>query len=158
LNTETKTPTEGELIRFRVDAAVKDKVAEVCEKLGFDLADVLRAFMARVAQEGMLPFELGAPAETRAERAPFTEYSERLWRDYRSVDAEVAVVLLTRFIADCGAQLAAEDTAARRNPELTGLRQELGVALDALERLDPADGEAVAAVLARYGPRVAGLK
>jgi addiction module RelB/DinJ family antitoxin len=149
---------EGALVRFRVDASVKDKVTEVCEKLGFDLADVLRAFMARVAEDGTLAFDMGAPSTTRTQRAPFAEYSERLWRDYRHVDAEVALALLSRFIADRATGIDAEASERRPDAErLAQLRQELAEARSLAQTLDPKDADAVAAVLATYGPRVASL-
>lgn len=150
---------EGELVRFRVDAAVKDKVTEVCEKLGFDLSDVLRAFMARIAEDGTLPFDMGVAAVARTQRAPFAEYSERLWREYKHVDAEVALALLSRFIADRSERIDAEASERRPNAEvLAQLRQELAEARSLAQSLDPQDADAVAAVLATYGQLVASLK
>ena len=150
---------EGELIRFRVDASIRDKASAVCEKLGFDLSDVLRAFVARIAEEGTLPFEVGAPSGPRPQRAPFSEYTERLWRDYQHVDAEVALALLARFIADRAARLDAEESEPRQKAAVMGeLRAELAQARKLAQSLDPKDAEAVAAVLATYGPRIASFE
>lgn len=150
---------EGELIRFRVDAAIRGQAAAVCEKLGFDLPDVLRAFVSRIAEQGTLPFDMGIAPGPPAQRAPFAEYSERLWRDYQWVDAQVALALLARFIADRAARLDAEQS--QRQPDAAQLQQlneEIAQARGLAQRLDPDDAEAVAAVLSTYGPRVAALE
>lgn len=150
---------EGELIRFRVDGAIKDKAAEVCDKLGFDLADVLRAFVTRLAQEGTLPFDLGRPAAPRPHTPPFTAYSERLWSEFKSVDGEVALALLWHFVAERAARIDREESQPRPDPDLLArLRQELADARGLAQTLDPKDAEAVASVLARYGPLITSLK
>jgi addiction module RelB/DinJ family antitoxin len=147
---------EGEIIRFRVDPGVKEKVAAVCEKLGFDLSEVLRAVMGRIAETGTLPIELDSSDEPRSQRAPFGEYSERLWRDYRYVDAEVALTLLDAFIARSAAQLDAEHSDAAPNPgTIETLQRVIREARQLSQTLDPDDAEALAAVLAAYGPQPA---
>lgn len=150
---------EGELIRFRVDAAIRDQAAAVCEKLGFDLADVLRAFVARIAEQGTVPFDMGVAPQARGPRAPFADYTERLWREYRYVDAEVALALLARFMANHAAALDAEQRQPQPNAaRLRELSEEIARARALAQGLDPDDAEAVAAVLARYGPRVASFE
>jgi addiction module RelB/DinJ family antitoxin len=147
---------EGEIIRFRVDPAVKEKVAAVCEKLGFDLSEVLRAVMGRIAETGTLPIELSTTDEPRSQRAPFGEYSERLWRDYQYVDTEVALTLLDAFIARSAAQLAAEHSAPAPNPgTIETLTRVIAQARQLTQTLDPDDAEALAAVLAAYRPKPA---
>lgn len=147
---------EGEIIRFRVDPAVKEKVAAVCEKLGFDLSEVLRAVMVRIAETGTLPIELAKTSEPRSQRAPFGEYSERLWRDYQYVDTEVALTLLDGFIARSAAQLDAEQSARAPNPgTIETLQRVIAEARRLTQTLDPDDAEALAAVLAAYGPKPA---
>lgn len=150
---------QGELIRFRVDASIRDKASAVCEKLGFDLSDVLRAFVGRIAEQGTLPFDMAAPSGPRPQRAPFAEYTERLWQDYQYVDAEVALALLARFIADRAARLDAEESGGSPDAALLGeLRGELAQARNLAQSLDPKDAVAVAAVLATYGPLVASFE
>lgn len=147
---------EGEIIRFRVDPEVKEKVAAVCEKLGFDLSEVLRAVMGRIAETGTLPIALGTTDEPRSQRAPFGEYSERLWREYQFVDAEVALSLLDRFIARSAAQLDAEHSGAEPNPgTIETLQRVIGEARQLTQTLDPDDAEAIGAVLAAYGSQPA---
>ncbi|MGB0126799.1 MAG: type II toxin-antitoxin system RelB/DinJ family antitoxin [Rhodocyclaceae bacterium] len=147
---------EGEIIRFRVDPAVKEKVAAVCEKLGFDLSEVLRAVMGRIAETGTLPIELASTSEPRSQRAPFGEYSERLWRDYQYVDTEVALTLLDAFIARSAAQLNAEQSSQAPNPgTIETLKRVIAEARQLTQTLDPDDAPALAAVLAAYGPKPA---
>ena len=150
---------EGELVRFRVDGAIKDKAAEVCDKLGFDLAEVLRAFVTRVAETGTLPFDMGRPPALRRQTPPFTEYRERLWSEFRYVDGEVVLALLWRFVAGRAAQLDNEARQPQPDPALlAGRRQEIAEALGVMQTLDPKDADAVAAVIATYGPWVRALK
>jgi addiction module RelB/DinJ family antitoxin len=145
---------EGEIIRFRVDPEVKEKVTAVCEKLGFDLSEVLRAVMGRIAETGTLPVELGSTDEPRSQRAPFGEYSERLWREYQFVDAEVALSLLDRFIARSAAQLDAEHSGVEPNPgTIETLKRVIAEARQLTQTLDPEDTEAIGTVLAAYGPQ-----
>src|SRR5262245_49398447 len=101
-------PMDTELIRFRVDASIKKKAEAICEKLGFDLPDVLLAFLNRLVREGALPFDVGTPPAKGTSSVPFEEYRDRLWQDYRRLDAEVVLALLSRFMADRAARIGAE--------------------------------------------------
>ena len=47
---------DAELIRFRLDPQVRERAEEVCAHLGYELRDVLRATVARIARDGALPF------------------------------------------------------------------------------------------------------
>lgn len=144
---------EGELIRLRVEASVKARALEVCEKLGFDLAEVLRAFLTRLAEEGRLPFDLDLPSQD-APRAPFSAYAERLWRAFKPVDAEVALALLAETMAGCAQAIDAERSAAQPDAGRIGaLEAQLATARETANSLDPDDADAVAAVLARLAPQ-----
>ena len=150
-------PMDTELIRFRIDPEIRDKAEAVCSALGHELHDVLRAAVVRIARDGALPFDLGAgPAAPAAGAIPFYHYDERLWGSMKpQIDAEVALALLSRFIADCSTRLdqAAEDGEAdtERVERLTRQRDE---ARQRRRELDVADATAVKAVLDTYGPRV----
>lgn len=148
---------DTELIRFRIDPQVRDKAEAVCSHLGYELRDVLRATVARIARDNVLPFELGADAAPApAAVVPFHDYNERLWAGIKpQVDAEVALALLMRFIALCSTRLDKEsDTPqpdAQRVARLTRQREE---ARRLRLELDVTDAAAVQAVLDTYGPLV----
>lgn len=71
------TTNETALIRFRVDETLKQRADAVCSERGFDLTDVLRAVVRRIAMEHAIPFELSAPAAADAP-APFAQYGKFL--------------------------------------------------------------------------------
>lgn len=148
---------DTELIRFRIDPQVRDKAEAVCSRLGYELRDILRATVARIARDNVLPFELGADAAPApAAAVPFHDYNERLWAGIKpQVDAEVALALLMRFIALCSTRLDEEsDTPqpdAQRVARLTQQREE---ARRLRLELDVTDAAAVQAVLDTYGPLV----
>ena len=150
-------PMDTELIRFRIDPEIRDKAEAVCAGLGHELNDVLRAAVIRIARDGALPFDLGAgPAAPAPDAVPFYHYDERLWASMKpQIDAEVALALLSRFIADCSTRLdqAAEDGAADAGL-LERLRRQRDEARQRRRALDVADATAVKAVLDTYGPRV----
>lgn len=148
---------DNELIRFRIDPAIRETAEEVCSGLGLELNDVLRATVMRIARDGALPFEIGAgAAQPPVEAIPFYNYDERLWGSLKPhIDAEVALAILARFIADCSTKLD-EQTSSSRPDEaamatLTAQRDE---ARRWRRELDVADAAAVAAVLEHYGPLV----
>ena len=43
------------LVQARIDPAVKDRAAEVLDKMGMTVSDVVRILLTRVANEGALP-------------------------------------------------------------------------------------------------------
>ena len=44
------------LVQTRIDAAVKERAAEVLDHLGLTVSDVVRIVLTRIANEGALPF------------------------------------------------------------------------------------------------------
>jgi DNA-damage-inducible protein J len=48
--------TANALVQTRIDAAVKERAAEVLDHLGLTVSDVVRIVLTRIANEGALPF------------------------------------------------------------------------------------------------------
>jgi antitoxin component of RelBE/YafQ-DinJ toxin-antitoxin module len=147
-------PMDTELIRFRIDPEIRDKAEEVCSALGHELNDVLRAAVLRIARDGALPFDLGAgPAAPAPDAVPFYHYDERLWASMKTqIDAEVALALLSRFIADCSMRL--DEAADVSQPDAERLTRQRDEARQRRRELDVTDATAVKAVLDTYGPLV----
>lgn len=146
-----------ELIRFRIDPAIREKADEVCAQLGHELTDVLSAVVVRIARDGTIPFELGASAaQPPVAEIPFYNYDERLWGTMKPrIDAEVALAILARFIADCSTKLDEEASSPQSNDTLVAsLTAQRDQARRQRRELDVADPVAVAAVLEAYGPLV----
>lgn len=142
---------ETEFQRFRVDPAVREQAAQVCGRLGLELSDVLRALVACIAADGAIPFAMPTEAPPFRTTVPVT-HPDRLWTPLRSqVEADVALALLARFIADCSTQLDDQGNLSDREQitRLTEQRQEARQLRRALDVTDPA---AVRAVLHKYGP------
>ncbi|MBS0449634.1 MAG: type II toxin-antitoxin system RelB/DinJ family antitoxin [Proteobacteria bacterium] len=146
---------DTDLVRFRIDAALREKAARVCADLGLELHDVLRTVISRIARDGTLPFEADATApHAPGTPRPFADYDQRLWSGLKpQIDAEVALTLLVRYIAERSAQLAAVSPAGD-SEQIARLAQERGDALALRRSLDLSDPEAVARVIARYTPLV----
>jgi addiction module RelB/DinJ family antitoxin len=147
---------ETELIRFRIDPVLAQQAEQVCAKLGFELRDVLRATVTRIARDQVMPFDMNALASAEARRRPFYEYDERLWASIKPpIDAEVALALLARFIADCSTRIDDAEQADRVDRQqlktLTKAREEARAIKLAL---DVTDAQAVQRVLDRFGPLV----
>jgi DNA-damage-inducible protein J len=147
---------DSELVRFRVDPEIRDQAAKVCADLGFELNDVLRALLTRIARDGVLPFDFSTPGQSNAGRLPFYDYDERLWASMKpQIDAEVALALLARFIANCSTRIDEEgDTARPDRPLIAQLTQERDEARKIKADLNVADGPAVRQVLDQFGPLV----
>ena len=145
-----------ELVRFRADPEVRDKAAAVCGELGLELTDVLRAFISRIARDGALPFALGAPAPAPDSHRPFYQYDERLWSSITpSIDVEVALALLARFIANCSTRI--DEELQARSPDqrvIKRLGKERAEARSLKQNLDVQNAAAVREVLDRFGPLV----
>lgn len=147
---------ETELIRFRIDPVLAQQAEQVCAELGFELRDVLRATVTRIARDQAMPFDMNALASAEARRLPFYEYDERLWASIKPpIDAEVALALLARFVADCSTRIDDAEQADRVD------RQQLKTLTKAREEaraikltLDVTDAQAVQRVLDRFGPLV----
>lgn len=150
-------PMDTSLIRFRIDTQVRDRAEEVCSRLGHELTDVLRATVVHIAREGGLPIEMAAQAPPAvAESVPFQDYDERLWAGIKpQVDAEIALALLARFIADCSSRLDEASESPQPDPALVAhLTQQRDEAQRLRLELDVADAAAVQTVLETYGPLV----
>jgi DNA-damage-inducible protein J len=54
------------VVRARIDGQVKERAAKVLADMGLSVSDAIRLFLARVAAEKALPFDIKVPnAETR---------------------------------------------------------------------------------------------
>ena len=148
-------PMESEIERLRLDPQLRQKAAEACARHGYELPDVLRHLVLLIAETGTIPFEM--PRVTSdAEAAPSLPVDERLWTTMRSqLEAEVAVALLVRFIADCSTALDETADKAQQDPaSLARLAEERRLAREVRATLDVTDKTAVEAVLKKYGPLV----
>ena len=148
---------DTELVRFRVDPELRDRAAKVCADFGFELNDVLRALVTRIARDGALPFELNAVSvRARPDRTPFRDYDVRLWSSVKpQVDAEVAIALLARFIADCSTRIDEKSDGKSPHRELVErLTKEREGARKLRMTLDVSDTAAVSQVIEKYGPLV----
>lgn len=138
---------DDEIERFRVDPQQLAEAREVCARLGIELADVLRAMVARIAGDGAIPFELPPPT---AADDPFDTLDERLWSPLKhTLQAEAALALIDRTIADAAARLDADalppETRARWRSALDEARRQR-------ETLDVTDADAVRQVIASLRP------
>lgn len=147
---------DSELIRFRVDPDLAQQAERACADLGFELRDVLRSVVARIAREHVLPFDLNTPGARDATRRPFYDYDERLWANVKpGIEAEVALALLTRYIADCSTRIDEAPQGGPAEPQL--IKRLIKVRDDARAaklNLNVSDAEAVQRVLDRFGPLV----
>jgi antitoxin component of RelBE/YafQ-DinJ toxin-antitoxin module len=139
---------DADFERFRIDPAVRDRAAEVCARLGHELSDVLRALVARIARDGAIPFEM-PPPESALEN--FMDRDPRLWAPLQAeVEAQLALDLLGRFIADRSTRIAAGNVTDRA--DLDRLALERDEARRLRRDLDVTDRAVVRSVLAKYGP------
>ena len=143
---------DTEFTRFRINPALRDQAMQVCARLGVELADVLRALVTRIAHDGAIPFAMSAAESPTATASP-PSTDERLWTSMRSqVEAEVALALLARFIADCSTAIDEQvNTDRERIVRLTEQRDE---ARRLRRELDVTDANAVRSALQKYGPLV----
>jgi len=148
---------DTELVRFRVNPDLREKAAKVCANLGVELNDVLRTLVTRIARDGALPFDLGTPPpQPVPDHTPFQEYDARLWSPIKpQVDAEVAIALLARFIADCSTRIDEAADGGATDPELVArLTRDRDDARKLRRDLNVSDAGAVSDVLDKYGPLV----
>jgi hypothetical protein len=146
-----------EFIRFRIDPEIHQRAARACTRLGIDLNDVLRTLVTRVARDGALPFDVGAaPPPPAPDRTPFHDYDPRLWDSLKpQVDAEVALSLLARFVADCSTRI--DDQYVNHTPDqalVERLQAQREEALRTRRALDVSDRNAIAGILRKYGQQV----
>jgi addiction module RelB/DinJ family antitoxin len=153
-------PSESEFIRFRIDASLRAQASDVCNSLGLDLNDVLRALVARIARDGALPFDLQAPSVSAAGPTPFATYDMRLWASLAPIaDAEAAMTMLAVYVARCGNAIDDEyQRAAADNGRIELLTQQLHEAQRAQQELDLTDPAVAARVLATYRARLTELE
>lgn len=154
--TPSTASAQSELIRFRIDPKLAQQAEQICAAAGLELRDVLRIVVTRMAGEGTLPFDLRSASVAEARGRPFYEYNERLWANLKpTIDAEVALALLARFIADCSTRLDEAEGTDHSEPhvmqQLTVAREE---ARTIKASLDVTDAAAVRRVLDRFGPLV----
>jgi len=148
---------DTELVRFRINPELREKAAKVCADLGLELNDVLRAFVTRIARDSALPFDLGtAPTSPEPGHTPFHDYDARLWSPIKpQIDAEVAIGLLARFIADCSTRIDEAADGGASDPDLVmRLTRDRDDARKLRRDLDVSDGVAVSQVIDKYGPLV----
>ena len=148
---------DTELVRFRIDPELRERAAQACADLGLELNDVLRAFVTRIARDGALPFDLGTtPTPPEPGHTPFHDYDARLWSPIKpQIDAEVAIGLLARFIANCSTRIDEAADGVAPDPELVmRLTRDRADARRLRRDLDVSDGVAVSRVIDKYGPLV----
>ena len=148
---------DTELVRFRINPELREKAATVCADLGLELNDVMRAFVTRIARDGAIPFDLGtAPAPPEPGHTPFHDYDARLWSPIKpQIDAEIAIGLLARFIADCSTRIDEAAVGAAPDTELVmRLTRDRDEARKLRRDLNVSDGVAISQVIAKYGPLV----
>ena len=150
-------PMDTELIRFRIDTELRQRAAKVCANHGLELSDVLRAFVTRIARDAALPTDLDLSVSHTPVAAPFGDYDAQRWTGIKPrVDAEVALALLARFIADCSTQI---DEAANGAPDretVARLTKDRDDARRLRRNLDVSDPAAIRGVIDKYGPLVRG--
>lgn len=49
--------TASALVQVRIDPALKERAAEVLDKMGLTVSDAVRILLTRIANEGALPFD-----------------------------------------------------------------------------------------------------
>ena len=148
---------DTELVRFRINPELRQKAEKVCADLGLELNDVLRAFVTRIARDSALPFDLGTiPTSPAPGHTPFHDYDARLWSSIKpQIDAEVAIGLLARFIADCSTRIDEAANGGASDPDLVvRLTRDRDDARKLRGNLDVADAASVSQVIDKYGPLV----
>jgi DNA-damage-inducible protein J len=51
-------------VQTRIDPAIRKEAADVLEKIGLSISDVMRVMLVRIAREHEVPFELFVPNKT----------------------------------------------------------------------------------------------
>lgn len=141
---------DSEIERFRLDPEIRIRAAEVCARRGHELSDVLRQLVAHIAHEGVIPFEMPSP-----EASPSTFEDERLWDTMKpQLEAEIAIAVLDRFIADCSTRIDEAAAPQDDHTSLARLAQEREAARQLRAKLDVTDSLAVQTALEKYVPLV----
>ncbi|CAG0999447.1 Antitoxin DinJ [Planctomycetaceae bacterium] len=142
---------DTEFERFRINPETRAHAVEVCARMGYELSDVLRALVTRIAHEDSIPFDLGIQPQAASENLLVGD--ERLWSPIKSqIEAEIALALLARFIADCSTTIDEQAALDRRDQELViRLTKEREAARKLRSELDVSDSAAIQSVLTKYG-------
>ncbi len=72
-----------DIVRARIDRAVKERAAEALAAMGLSIPDAIRLLMSRVAEERRLPFDANIPNAETAEAMRELEAG----KGHRSTDA-----------------------------------------------------------------------
>ena len=59
------TPVKSDMVRARIEPAIKERAEAVLERLGMSTADAIRIFLTQVALRQSFPLELTLPNEAR---------------------------------------------------------------------------------------------
>ncbi|CAG0994415.1 Antitoxin DinJ [Geobacteraceae bacterium] len=145
---------DTEFERFRINPEARAHAAEVCARMGYELSDVLRALVTRIVREDSIPFDPGIQPQAASENLLVAD--ERLWSPITpQIEAEIALALLARFIADCSTTIDEQAALDRSDEELViRLTKEREAARKLGVELDVMDSAAVQSVLSKYGPLV----
>jgi hypothetical protein len=143
---------ESPLIRFRINREIAEKAYRMAAERGMELPDVMRMMLTKAVRIGDFAIDQDRDAVAKpAGDRPFEAYEPRYWDSLKeSLDAEAALALLNQAIADRTAWLDEARSAPRS--ELGRVRRERDEARKLLDAFDPRDKDAVALVLARFGP------
>ena len=76
------------VVRARIDAATKDRLAEALESMGLSIPDPIRLLMVQIADEQRLPFAVKVPNATA--RAALAELDAGQGKRVADVDALMA--------------------------------------------------------------------
>lgn len=66
----------GEIVRARIDAALKKEASAVLAAMGLSLSDAIRMMLVRVAAERALPFEARLPNRETRDAMAAAEHGE----------------------------------------------------------------------------------
>lgn len=75
----------NDVVRARIDPAIKDEAAAVLKDMGLTVSDLVRIVLTKVAREHRVPFELKAP--NAASRAAIAEANALSGGRFGSADA-----------------------------------------------------------------------
>lgn len=148
-------PVDVDLIRFRVDPALRTAAEAACANASLTLPDILRAFVAQLARTGQVPPTLLAPRETGTSVAqevpPAARLERRLWAPLLAgTGPELALIAAADRL---GAIAVASLGRSRSARAPAGDDDDRDAALAVLTGMDPTDSAAVEQALVRLGPQ-----
>ncbi|MDM0108018.1 hypothetical protein QTH97_23925 [Variovorax sp. J22R24] len=143
-------------LRIRIDRAIAEKAMKMAQERGMELPDVIRMMVTKAVRIGDFSIDDERPQEHRVAEAtrPYFAYDDRQWDSSKTVlDAELALALINQFVASHTILIQSLlDADHPQDSEIARLQQEREIAREDLATLDPADAEAIRALLTRYGP------